>query len=165
MEEAQLESFYYQTTDLWRRFCEEHSELFDHTCDEYTLLLSNDIDALENILEQKKDIIEKIGVLEEVRREIIEEINKKNNTSIESISELIAMMEDVEGEKKGRHLRRFNDLLVDIIEKIQIQNKKNQIFLNKAITSLKEIREDALGVESFPTYDSKGSEALGGFGK
>lgn len=165
MEEKELASFYYQTTDLWRRFCEEHSELFDHTCDEYTLLLSNDIDALENMLDQKREVIEKIAVLEEVRRDIIDEINKKTSIDIKSISELIDMMENVEGEKSGRHLKRFNDLLVNIIEKIQIQNKKNQIFLNKAISSLKEIREDALGVQNFPTYDSKGTEASSGVGK
>ncbi len=47
-------------------------------------------------------------------------------------------------------------LLIDIIEKLQTQNKKNQLFLNKAINNLREIREDALGVKSYSTYNNKG---------
>jgi flagellar biosynthesis/type III secretory pathway chaperone len=61
-----------------------------------------------------------------------------------------------EKQNNTQHLYRFNALLIDVIEKIQTQNKKNQVFLNKAINSLKEIREEALGVKNYNTYNKKG---------
>ena len=60
-------------------------------------------------------------------------------------------------ELKEKHLFRFNALLIDLIEKIQNQNKRNQLFINKALHSLKEIRQDVLGKKSYSTYTSRGS--------
>ena len=55
-----------------------------------------------------------------------------------------------------KYLNNFNSLLIDIIQKIQKQNKKNQIFINKAIISLKEIKGSVDGGKNFNTYTQEG---------
>jgi flagellar biosynthesis/type III secretory pathway chaperone len=122
------------------------------------LLLSSELDLLEEKLFEKNEIIARIGALEVIRREIIIELNallpEKN---IDSVSSLLDVMRSYEVEKNQKHLFRFNALLIDIIEKIQAQNKRNQLFINKALISLKQIRIEATGKKNFSTYSSKGS--------
>lgn len=154
------EVLYFQITDLWRRLCEEHSTLFDLTCDEYSLLLKSDLDLIEAKTAEKEEVITRINLLERMRAEIIENLDKHAGKKFESISELINYMSDLSFEKEQKHLMRFNALLLDIIEKIQAQNKKNQMFINKAILSLRELRQDALGNKNYSTYNSKGSTRL-----
>lgn len=156
-----LALFYYQITDVWKRFCEEHYKLFEVTSDEYTCLLASNIEDLEQKLADKGEIIARINVLESIRSEIIEEINhsKISNETITNVSELISFFLRSEEEMKYKHLEKFNLLLIDLIEKIQAQNKKNQLFINKAILSLKEIRESASGEKNFKTYNAKGATA------
>ena len=164
MENHRFETLYLKTIDLWQRLCERHSTLFDFTCDENMLLLSSDIDGLEKKLVEKEEVIDSINSLEKIRQELVDELNEmlSGKEKIDSISQLLHCYQSkIESEKKNRHLQKFNDLLVDIIGKVQEQNKKNQIFLNKAIASLKEIREDASGVKSYPLYTSKGGQATG----
>ncbi len=149
---------YFQVTDLWRRLCEEHTELFDITCEEYAHLLRSDLDQLEETIEKKMEQIERIGTLEAARREIMNEINTKlsSEPKIDTVKDLIILMENYEEEKGEKHLFRFNELLIEIIEKIQAQNKKNQLFINKSLHSLKEIRQEAMGEKSYPSYNQKG---------
>ncbi len=155
-----LHILYFKVTDIWKRFCEEHTELLDKTFEEYSLLLSSDVDAIEELMVVKNAIMTRISSLESLRTETINEINvylsQHNKKPVESVSELISVMEKYESINNARHLSRFNALLIDIIEKLQTQNKKNQLFLNKAINNLREIREDALGVKSYSTYNNKG---------
>ncbi|MBP9681438.1 MAG: flagellar export chaperone FlgN [Bacteriovorax sp.] len=153
-----LAILYFQVTDLWKRLCEEHNELFSVTCDEYSLLLQSKLDLLEEKLIEKNDIILRIGTLESIRRELIDDLNKLYpETPIESVSQLLDVMKSYEVENNQKHLFRFNALLIDIIEKIQAQNKRNQLFINKALLSLKQIRVEATGKKNFSTYSSKGS--------
>lgn len=153
-----LAILYFEVTDLWKRLCEEHNELFNVTCDEYSLLLRSELDLLEEKLEEKNQIILRIGALETIRRELIADLNtllpEKN---IDSVSALLEVMKAYEVEKNQKHLFRFNALLIDIIEKIQAQNKRNQLFINKALLSLKQIRIEATGKKNFSTYSAKGS--------
>ena len=153
-----LAILYFEVTDLWKRLCEEHNELFNVTCDEYSLLLRSELDLLEENLEEKNQIILRIGALETIRRELIADLNtllpEKN---IDSVSALLEVMKAYEVEKNQKHLFRFNALLIDIIEKIQAQNKRNQLFINKALLSLKQIRIEATGKKNFSTYSAKGS--------
>ncbi len=159
-QDKKLHVIYFQVTDIWRRFCEEHTELLDKTFEEYSLLLRSDVEKLEDVLREKQEIIKRVNILEEARAESIKELNlylKENKQKeVESVSELINVMQQFEEHNETRHLYRFNELLIDIIEKIQQQNKKNQVFLNKAINSLREIREEAMGVKSYSTYNKKG---------
>ena len=156
----ELGVLYFQVTDIWRRFCEEHTDLLDKTFEEYSLLLSSDIDKLESLLAEKQEVIKKINFLEEARTRVIEKLNlflrEHDQKEVESVSELIEVMRFYEEQNNTKHLYRFNELLIDVIEKIQDQNKKNQVFLNKAINNLREIREEAMGVKNYSTYNKQG---------
>ena len=153
-----LAILYFEVTDLWKRLCEEHNDLFNITCDEYSLLLKSELSLLEEKLVEKNLIISRISTLESVRRELIKELNLlMPEMEIDSVSKLIAIMRNYEVENQQKHLFRFNALLIDIIEKIQAQNKRNQLFINKALLSLKQIRIEATGKKNFSTYSSKGS--------
>ena len=156
MESNSKSIFYFQITDVWKRHCELHSELFDLTCDEYSLLLKSDLDNLEKKIIEKNHIISIIAENEIIRNEVITKMNTLSEKKINSISDVINYFSDFEPEKKDKHLYRFNELLIDIISKIQDQNKKNQIFINKAINSLRVIREDATGKTTVNTYNSSG---------
>lgn len=153
-----LATIYFEVTTLWKQFCEEHNELFNLTCDEYSLLLKSDLELLEEKISEKNECIKRIATLELVRRDLIIELNalfpEKN---IDSVSGLIEVMSKYEIESNQKHLFRFNALLIDIIEKIQAQNKRNQLFINKALHSLQQIRIEATGKKNFSTYTSKGS--------
>ena len=146
-----LAPIYFEVTNLWKQLCEEHNELFNLTCDEYSLLLRSE-------LEEKNKCIQRIGVLEMIRRELISDLAKiVPAQNIDSVSGLLEVMSQYEVESQQKHLFRFNALLIDIIEKIQAQNKRNQLFINKALHSLQQIRLEASGKKNFQTYSSKGS--------
>lgn len=153
-----LAILYFEVTDLWKRLCEEHNTLFNDTCDEYSLLLRSELDLLEEKLIEKNETIARISALENVRRELIKDLNELlPEKNIDSVSKLLEVMRSYEVEKNQKHLFRFNALLIDIIEKIQAQNKRNQLFINKALHSLKQIRLEASGKKNYSTYTSKGS--------
>ena len=153
-----LAILYFEVTDLWKRLCEEHNELFNITCDEYSLLLNSELSLLEDKLAEKNTIILKISALETIRRELIKELNSLlPEKEVTSVSELLEVMRAYEVENQQKHLFRFNALLIDIIEKIQAQNKRNQLFINKALLSLKQIRIEATGKKNYSTYSAKGS--------
>ena len=161
MNNEKQDVFYFQVTDIWKRFCELHTTLFDLTCDEYSLLLGSEIDDLNLKVDEKQGVIDEISSLEKLREDLIKSINEtlSEEASIDSVSELLAYFENFDVEKKGKHLFRFNQLLIDVIEKIQAQNKKNQLFINKAILSLQSIREEAAGLKNYSTYTQKATTA------
>ena len=159
--------FYYQVTDIWKRFCEEHATLFNLTCDEYTHLLKTDMDRLEETIDKKSKTIDRISILDNLRSEIIDELNlflaKSNDTKklyklgrINNVSELLSLMESFETKLEEKYLSNFNNLLINIIEKIQAQNKKNHIFINKAVHSLNEMKGNVEGKKNYETYTKKG---------
>jgi flagellar biosynthesis/type III secretory pathway chaperone len=163
-----LELAYFQIVDVWKRLCEEHSLLLDAACNEYSLLLSSELDELEVAINEKQDILLKINTLEELRAKLIDKANElftlRNSTDTEksapvdlsSVGGLIATLEEFEARENGRHLQRFNNILIDIIEKIQVQNRKNQLFINKALESIKDMRFQVMGEKKYVTYDAKG---------
>lgn len=153
-----LATLYFEVTNLWKQFCEEHNELFNLTCDEYSLLLKSDLENLEEKIAEKNECIARIGTLEILRRDLIKDINALYpDKQIDSVSALLEVMSNYEIESNQKHLFRFNALLIDIIEKIQAQNKRNQLFINKALHSLQQIRIEASGKKHFSTYSAKGS--------
>lgn len=157
MESTNKSILYFQITDVWKRHCELHSELFDLTCDEYSLLLKSDLDNLEKKIEEKNYILSVIRDNEIIRDEVVAKIKtSSNDKEVTNIKDVISFFSDFEPEMKDKHLYRFNELLIDIIGKIQDQNKKNQIFINKAINSLRAIREDATGKQTVNTYNAQG---------
>ena len=44
-----LQVLYFKVTDIWKRFCEEHTLLLDKTFEEYSLLLASNVDAIEEL--------------------------------------------------------------------------------------------------------------------
>jgi hypothetical protein len=53
-------------------------------------------------------------------------------------------------------LQNLNDLLIDVISRIQMQNKKNQLFLSRAMQSLNELKDGFTGKKHFTTYGANG---------
>lgn len=146
--------------ELWQEFCYKHTELYDITCDEYMHLLASDIEELEETIQQKTALIQYVNGLDDLRNELITDLGEslelgKNTKLIHLIEGLKAIGE----EKQAIEIEKLNLLLLDIIEKIQEQNKKNQIFLNKALHSLNELKESFVGHKTYKTYSSNGGIA------
>ncbi|HXH32059.1 MAG TPA: flagellar protein FlgN [Bacteriovoracaceae bacterium] len=156
MDEKKL--YHQHVLSVWEGFCQLHTDLYDLTCEEYLTLLESDIDKLESMLPIKEEIIRKIGELEKERGELIDKLNSTNlfPRKIAKVSELISSFADVEQSSGIAALKNLNSLLIDIIEKIQDQNKKNQVFLNKAMYSLREIKQGFTGKKTYTTYGADG---------
>ena len=153
---TKLHTYYFQVVDLWSRLCEEHTKLFEATCAEYAELLENNINKLESLLKEKESIINQINFLDGLRTQIIKKIETETNQKVDSIGNLISLMTEFEEYNNQKHLWRFNQILIDIIEKIQAQNKKNQMFINKAALALQEIKDEVLGQKTYSTYTNRG---------
>ena len=148
---------YFDTVILWEELCILHKKLFDLTNEEYLELLSGQVDKLSDIIDEKSRIVKKINSVDFNRLKILNDINNDLNTPVKSYKELLLYFSDIKIEQRKSILKEFNNLLIDIVKKIQEQNKKNQLFLNKAICSLDEISERAPGRIRNSTYDSTGS--------
>lgn len=150
--------YYQRVLHIWESFCRLHKELYDLTCDEYLTLLASDIDKLENSLPIKEEIIQKIGELENERNELMEKLNASGmfSTPITKASGLMRAFQDLDTNSGIPALHNLNTLLVDIIQKIQEQNKKNQLFLNKAMNSLRDVRQGFMGKKTYTTYGADG---------
>lgn len=159
MKTTELNLLYFRFTDIWKQFCELHNDLFFISLDEYTCLLASDVDAIEAKVEEKKEVIQRIGQIEKVRTQCFDEITSLlgPDYKMRNFRELINYFsENMPEEKEHKHLQRFNSLLIDLIEKIKDQNKKTQLFINKAIHSLQTIRDEAMGVKPNTVYNNKG---------
>lgn len=156
----QLDLLYFRVTDIWKLLCENHNILLTLTCDEYSALLQSDLDKIEELVTYKDVVIAKIEALNELREEVIDDINKSglSETPIDSMDALIDFMKQLDVEKKEKHLFRFNRLLIDMIDKIKEQNKTNKLFLNKAMHSINDIIASMRGMSNYSTYNAKGSE-------
>ncbi len=150
--------FYQQVVTLWEGLCALHKELYDLTCEEYLTLLASDIDKLEQMLPLKEEIIARIGELDKERAELIERLNHTDlfPHPIERAGDLLDAFADIDQDTGIAALKNLNSLLIDIIESLQEQNKRNQIFLNKAMVSIRELKQGFTGKKSFTTYGADG---------
>lgn len=150
--------YFQQVVAVWEGFCVLHKELYDLTCDEYLTLLASDIDKLETMLPVKDEIISKIGELEKERGQLIEQLNDTGlfATKILKAGDLLSAFAEIDQKSAIPALRNLNSLLIDIVTKIQDQNKKNQQFLNKAMLSLREVKQGFTGKKTFSTYGADG---------
>lgn len=143
--------------EMWHNFCELHTELYEVTCDEYMHLLSSEIDELENDIDNKNFTIQKINGLELERNLIGQEIaHHFQQEKTQKLSELLNLLKANGHEKVATEIEKLNLVLLDIVEKIQEQNKKNQVFLNKAILSLRELKNSFSGKTTYNTYSANG---------
>ena len=151
---------YQHAVAIWREFCDLHFNLFEITAAEYSCLLSSDIENLEITTLEKNKIIAAIDLADAKRQSFILNLQLQYGLSnIATVSDLIVFLEKTAPEPLVRNFVGFNSLLKDLIEKIKEQNKKNQIFLNKAIYHLQELRESTTGKKTVHTYNSKGKLA------
>lgn len=150
--------YYQHAVSVWESFCHLHKSLYDLTCEEYLTLLESDIDKLESMLPVKEEIISKIAELEKERAELIEKLNETAlfSTRITRAGELLNAFSAIDQQAAIPALKNFNALLIDIIQKIQDQNKKNQQFLNKAMLSLREVKQGFTGKKTYTTYGADG---------
>lgn len=142
--------------DLLHSFCELHSSLFDITCDEYQYLLSSDMDKLDIAIQTKEEIISNIAQMDDLRSETMQELSAKCSSNIATASDLKELLLQNSLTSEAKRLDSLNAILKDMIEKIQEQNKRNQVFLNKALHSLNELRNSFKGEKNYNTYNNKG---------
>lgn len=150
--------FYQTAVSVWEGFCHRHKELYDLTCEEYLTLLESDIDKLESMLPIKEEIIGRISELEKERADLIEKLNEIALFSfpINRAGDLLKAFAELDQSAAIPALKNLNGLLIDIIGKIQDQNKKNQQFLNKAMLSLREVKQGFSGKKQYTTYGADG---------
>ncbi|MBA2405160.1 MAG: flagellar protein FlgN [Bdellovibrionales bacterium] len=156
--------YFQHVLTVWEGFCQLHKELYDLTCDEYLTLLSSDVDKLEGMLPLKEEIIARISALETERTSLIEKLNntKLFAKTITKSGDLLEVFADIDQQAALPALKNLNSLLIDIIHKIQDQNKKNQMFLNRAMLSLREVKQGFTGKKTFSTYGADGmTRAMG----
>jgi len=153
-----LRLYHSQAIHLWENLCELHKDLYDLTCEEYLTLLASDIEKLEVSLTVKEEIIKKVTELDHVRSDLIQKINSQlpDDKKIIKAVQLIDFFATIERENGIRALENLNSFLIDVITKIQDQNKKNQYYLNKAMASLQEIKSGFNGKKNYTTYGSNG---------
>lgn len=143
-------------TDLFQNFCELHQDLYGLTCDEYHFLLESDLDKLETAVSTKQQLINDIAKLEEVRQESIKELELKVDEDLSSTTLLLEFLDNNECAVFSKRLTGLRAVLKDMIEKIQEQNKRNQVFLNKALHSLSDLKNSFKGEKTYNTYNKKG---------
>jgi flagellar biosynthesis/type III secretory pathway chaperone len=150
--------YYQRAIAVWEVFCQLHRELYDLTCEEYLKLLESDIDKLEAMLPLKDELIRKIGEVERERSDLIDALNDAAlfDLRIERAGDLLTAFAPQDRDTGVPALRNLNTLLIDIIQKIQEQNKKNQQFLNKAMLSLRDLRSGFSGKKQYTTYGADG---------
>jgi flagellar biosynthesis/type III secretory pathway chaperone len=158
MKDQALKIYHSRALEVWEQFCRLHHDLYELTCDEYQALLSGEIDQLEDLIARKQVIVDQVSHWEMIRSQLIEEMNASQylDSAIKSASDLILVLRPVEAQLTIAALQNLNDLLIDVISRIQVQNKKNQLFLHRAMQSLNEIKDGFSGKKQFTTYGANG---------
>ena len=151
-----------ESISIWQQMCETHHQLLDLTTLEYSHLLSSDMESLEITLAEKTDILERIKIQEEHRILLLEQINSilPESHPISTAKNLIELFqENLDTQDSAKLLENQNDLLIHLINDIRTHNKKNQLFLNKALSSLNELKQEMFGKKSFQSYGPKGTSS------
>jgi len=143
--------------DVWQNFCQLHALLYELTCEEYVHLLSSDIDQLDKTLSQKEEVIAEIAALERERSSAIDDLNILLGTNVTKLSDFSNLLRENDMTVVAQRIDKLNMVLLDVIENLQEQNKKNQLFLNKAILSLQELKDSFSGGKKFKTYGANGN--------
>ena len=158
MKDQALKIYHSRALEIWEQFCRLHHDLYELTCDEYQALLSGEIDQLEELIRRKQVIVDQVSEWESIRSQLIVEMNADQNLklSINSASDLIVAVKSVEAQHAITALQNLNDLLIDVISRIQGQNKRNQLFLHRAMQSLNELKDGFNGKKQYTTYGANG---------
>ncbi len=159
MRDDALRLYHQQTIEIWEQFCRLHHELYERTCDEYQALLSGEIESLEPLISEKESLMKEIGTWENRRAELIATLNQSgvSEAPVVSVTDLLNLMAEPEAKLAIPALRNLNALLIDVITRLQEQNRRNQQFLNRAMHSLNELKQSFRGPKNYVTYGADGA--------
>lgn len=142
----------------WKELCEGHARLFQHTVEEYSILLKNDIASLEKKLKEKVKTIKDISHIDKQRKLNISLIKNKD-VIITNFNSFIKAIENSPYKELAEDIKSYNIILLELIKKIQEQNKKNQLFLKKAMIFINNLQNDFKGIKENETiYTKKGNK-------
>lgn len=158
MKDMRLRFHHQAAIEIWEQFCRSHHDLYELTCDEYQALLSGEIEALEDIIAKKEAVVATVNHWEAQRATLIATMNaeRESGAEITNVTGLLKALAPAEESLPIPALHNLNALLIDVITRIQEQNKRNQVFLNRAMSSLREIREGFSGKKQYTTYGADG---------
>lgn len=164
MMDQALRLYHQQAVEVWENFCRLHRDLFERTCDEYQALLSGELESLETLVALKEAIMAEINDWETRRANLIHEMNGSGHLrhKIKNISDLLSALQRPESQLPIPALHNLNALLIDIITRTQEQNKRNQLFLNRALLNIRELKDGFTGKRTYTTYGSDGMTRSGG---
>lgn len=156
MRDEALRLYHLQAVEVWENFCRLHRDLYERTCDEYHALLSGEVEAIEELVARKEAVMSEITAWESRRASLIEEMNRglPPTSRINNVRGLLGTLAGAEETIPA--LGNLNNLLIDIINRTQEQNRKNQQFLNRAMLSLKELKDGFAGKKQYTTYGADG---------
>lgn len=154
--QIQLQFKFRELVGMWEELCKCHNALYELAALEYDALLTSHIDNLEELIKKKEEVIETIYSIDSSRKLLIDEIAALTGEETNHITDLYPILDKYKLDPANT-IQKYNNLLLDIILKIQEQNKKNQIFLNKAILSLQDLKDKFKGNKNFKTYNSRGN--------
>ena len=87
------------------------------------------------------------------------DFNKEKTDGNQNLKDLLDVVESDQEDENSKILYKYNQVLIDIIEKIQNQNKKNQLFINKAYQTLEDLKITNFEKKNYSTYNSKGKSS------
>lgn len=155
-------SFYYQQfSDLWKALCSAQNELYQITCEEYLALLNSDIERVNRLISLKEDVIEHIEVIEQERKDLVQKIATNQGLDLDSISKfknVYRILSDALQLDENNALIKYHKLIIELIDKTQLQNKKNRVFLNKALSSIQGLKKDLNGGTRIENYSRTGEK-------
>jgi hypothetical protein len=148
-----IESTYHELTLIWRELCLLHTQLFELTNNEYQLLLTSETDQLEINLAEKKQVVQSINDYDLRRQTCIDKLGL-GAANFALMNQHLVKHLNLE---TPHQLEKYNDYLLDIIEKIQMQNIKNRQFLNRAMIMMEGLRKDFQNSGKVLSYNNKGN--------
>ena len=116
---------------LWQDYCSLHNDLYDLTSLEYSKLIQGEIDDIDFILHQKEELIHEIKKVDILREKVITNFSLVAKEKITCISDLKEFLLTQSLTEEIALIDQTNELLKNIISKIQGQNKKKLFIFNK----------------------------------
>jgi flagellar biosynthesis/type III secretory pathway chaperone len=156
-----VQNLYFEFVDLWKSLCDIHNQLYQITCEEYLALLNSNIDRVNSLLEEKEHLMKSIDDLEAHRFKLVLKVSETANLPAANFSKFKTVYDFLLIElnlKEENPLLKYHKLMVELIEKTQDQNKKNRIFLNKALLSIQELRNELNGTTKVNNYSRTGEK-------
>jgi len=159
------QNYYHDFVNTWKILSELHLQLLDLTSKEYLHLLSNEFEQLESLIIQKELIINQINQIDLKKSQLILQIALETGCSSEELNtfkstkKLLYKICNIDEKNNPEEvLEKYNILLLEIISKIQIQNKKNRLYLNKALFQLTSLQSELIGKQKNSTYNHIGEK-------